>query len=207
MSNHLSTPLRRVSILAIDRVFASTLMQAKDFFHLASLRHGKQLGQGLNASFETRLVSPDGKPVTSFSDVVLPVDGALEDTDIIILPAFWDDFDTLCQRYPQILPWLRAQHARGAVLCAEANGAFWLAEAGLLDGKEATTYWRFFSTFAERFPRVHLNQDKHLTDADNLYCTGGPTSACDLYIYLIERFCGANIAQAVARDILYEVQR
>ena len=132
MSNHLSTPLRRVSILAIDRVFASTLMQAKDFFHLASLRHGKQLGQGLNASFETRLVSPDGKPVTSFSDVVLPVDGALEDTDIIILPAFGDDFDTLCQRYPQVVPWLREQHARGAVLCAEATGVFWLAEAGLL---------------------------------------------------------------------------
>ena len=167
MSTHLTAPLRRVSILAIDRVFASTLMQAKDFFHLASLRHGKQLGQGLNATFETRLVSPDGLPVSSFSNVMLPVDGSLEDTDIIILPAFWDDFDTLCERYPQILPWLRAQHARGAVLCAEATGVFWLAEAGLLEGKEATTYWRFFNSFAERFPGVHLNQDKHLTDADN----------------------------------------
>ncbi|MDP0880705.1 hypothetical protein Q6276_28140, partial [Klebsiella variicola] len=60
-------------------------------------------------------------------------------------------------------------------------------------GKEATTYWRFFNAFSERFPKVQLNQDKHLTDADNLYCAGGTTSACDLYIYLIERFCGANI--------------
>ena len=207
MSTQLSTPLRRVSVLATDQVFASTLMQAKDFFHLASLRHGKQLGQGFNASFETRLVSPDNQPVGSFSNVTLPVDGGLDDADIIILPAFWGDFDTLCERYPQVMPWLREQHARGAVLCAAATGVFWLAEAGLLDGKEATTYWRFFNTFAERFPQVNLNQDKHLTDADNLYCAGGPTSACDLYIYLIERFCGANIAQAVARDILYEVQR
>ncbi|WP_324728197.1 GlxA family transcriptional regulator [Pseudomonas chlororaphis] len=174
---------------------------------MASLRYGKQLGQGLTPAFETRLVSPDGKPVCSFSNVMLPVDGALEDTDVIILPAFWDDFETLCQRYPQILPWLRQQHARGAVLCGEATGVFWLAEAGLLDGKEATTYWRFFNAFSERFPKVQLNQDKHLTDADNLYCAGGTTSACDLYIYLIERFCGANVAQAVARDILYEVQQ
>ena len=128
MSNQLSTPLRRVSILAIDRVFASTLMQAKDFFHLASLRHNKQLGQGFTPSFETRLVSPDGNPVNSFSDVTLTVDGALEDTDIIILPTFWEDFDTLFLRYPQVLPWLREQHARGAVLCAEATGVFWLAE-------------------------------------------------------------------------------
>ena len=199
--------LRRVSILAIDNVFASTLMQAKDFFHLASLRYGKQLGLGLQPMFETRLVSPDGQPVRSFSDVLLPVDGELEETDVIILPAFWDDFDALCQRYPQVLPWLCQQHARGAVLCGEASGVFWLAEAGLLDGKEATTYWRFFNQFSERFPKVSLNQDKHLTDADNLYCAGGTTSACDLYIYLIERFCGANVAQAVARDTLYEVQR
>jgi transcriptional regulator GlxA family with amidase domain len=130
MSNQASTPLRRVSILAIDRVFASTLMQAKDFFHLASLRYGKQLGHGLTPAFETRLVSPDGQPVNSFSDVKMPVDGGLENADIIVIPAFWDDFDTLCKRYPQVLPWLRQQHARGAVLCGEATGVFWLAEAG-----------------------------------------------------------------------------
>nr|WP_191622489.1 GlxA family transcriptional regulator [Pseudomonas fluorescens] len=174
---------------------------------MASLRYGRQMGLGLQPLFETRLVSPDGLPVDSFSNVQLPVDGGLEHADIIILPAFSDDFDTLRQRYPQVLDWLREQHARGAVLCGEASGVFWLAEAGLLDGKEATTYWRFFNSFAERFPKVRLNQDKHLTDADNVYCAGGTTSACDLYIYLIERFCGANVAQAVARDILYEVQR
>jgi transcriptional regulator GlxA family with amidase domain len=207
MSTHASAPLRRVSILAIDGVFASTLMQAKDFFHLAALRYSKQLGLGRVPAFETRMVSPDGKPVRSFSDVVLPVDGDLGQSDVIVIPAFWDDFDALRLRYPQVIPWLREQHASGAVLCGEASGVFWLAESGLLDGKEATTYWRFFNDFGERFPKVLLNQEKHLTDADNLYCAGGTTSACDLYIYLIERFCGANVAQAVARDILYEVQR
>jgi transcriptional regulator GlxA family with amidase domain len=207
MSIQPNAPLRRVSILAIDGIFASTLMQAKDFFHLASLRYGKQLGQGFKPAFETRLVSPDGKEVRSFSGVVIPVDGALEHSDVIILPAFVEDFDTLRERYPQILPWLREQHARGAVLCGEASGVFWLGDSGLLDGKEATTYWRFFNEFAERFPNVLLNQEKHLTDADNLYCAGGSISACDLYIYLIERFCGAHVAQTVARDILYEVQR
>lgn len=199
--------LRRVSILAVDKVMAATLMQAKDFFHMASLRYGKQTGRGLTPVFESRLVSPDGLPVKSFSDVILPVSGALEDADIIILPAHWDDFDALGARYPQVVPWLRAQHARGAVLCAEASGVFWLAAAGLLDGREATTYWRFFEEFRQRFPQVILNPDKHLTDADNVYCAGGPVSACDLYIYLIERFCGASVAQAVSRDILYEVQR
>ena len=199
--------LKRISILATDCVFASTLMQAKDFFHMASLRFGKLQGQGLTPQFEIRLISPDGQPVNSFSGVAIAVDGALDESDIVILPAFWDDFDALCQRHPQVLSWLKQRHAAGSAICGEATGVFWMAQAGLLDGKEATTYWRFFREFAERFPRVLLNQDKHLSDADNLYCAGGVTSACDLYIYLIERYCGAGIAQGVARDILYETQR
>lgn len=202
-----SSPLRRVSILATEGVFASTLMQAKDFFHMASLRYGKQQGLGLTETFEIRLVSPDGQPVRSFSNVMIPVDGGLDASDVIILPTFWDDFNALRQRHPQVLRWLLERHAAGSAICGEAKGVFWMAEAGLLDGKEATTYWRFFREFAERFPRVLLNQDKHLSDADNLYCAGGVTSACDLYIYLIERYCGASVAQGVARDILYEVQR
>ncbi|MBD1553302.1 GlxA family transcriptional regulator [Pseudomonas typographi] len=199
--------LRRVCILATDKVFASTLMQAKDFFHLASLRHGVQLEQGPTPSFETRLVSPDGEAVQTFSGVRMGVDGALEDADVILLPAFWESFDVLLQRYPQVLPWLKAQHQRGAVLCGEASGVFWLAETGLLDGFEATTYWRFFDTFRQRFPKVQLNPDKHLTDAGHVYCTAGMTSSSDLYIYLIEHFCGLRVAQGVARDILFEVQR
>ncbi|WP_263142579.1 GlxA family transcriptional regulator [Pseudomonas sp. RIT-PI-AD] len=174
---------------------------------MASLRHGKLQGLGLTPSFVTRLVSPDGEPVRSFSDVRIPVDGALDEADVIILPAFWDDFDALSARHPQVFDWLRAHHAAGGTICGEATGVFWMAGAGLLDGKEATTYWRFFREFAERFPQVLLNTEKHLSDADNLYCAGGVTSACDLYIYLIERFCGADVAQAVARDILHEVQR
>ena len=207
MVNHQSGALRRVSILATDGVFASTLMQAKDFFHMAGIRYARQQRLGDQPPFEILLVSPDGQPVNSFSNVRVPVDSGLEACDVIILPAFWDDFDALSRRYPQVLDWLRLQHAGGTAICGEASGVFWMAEAGLLDGKEATTYWRFFREFAERFPKVLLNQDKHLSDADNLYCAGGVTSACDLYIYLIERYCGAGVAQGVARDILYEVQR
>ncbi|MFG0415857.1 MULTISPECIES: GlxA family transcriptional regulator [Pseudomonas] len=174
---------------------------------MAGIRHARQQGLGHEPPFEIHLVSPDGLPVNSFSKVQVPVDGGLDACDVIILPAFWDDFDALSRRYPQVLEWLRRQHAAGSAICGEASGVFWMAEAGLLDGKEATTYWRFFREFAERFPKVLLNQDKHLSDADNLYCASGVTSACDLYIYLIERYCGTGVAQGVARDILYEVQR
>ena len=202
-----ATPLTRICILATEGVFAATLMQARDFFHMAGMRYSKQQGLEQATNFQIRVVSPDGVDVTSFSQANIQVDGSLESADVIILPAFWGDFDALRQRHPQITTWLREQHDAGASICGEATGVFWMAETGLLDGKEATTYWRFFREFAERFPKVLLNQDKHISDADNLYCAGGVTSACDMYIYLIERYCGATVAQGVARDILYETQR
>jgi transcriptional regulator GlxA family with amidase domain len=207
ISNSPTALPRRIHILAIDRVFATTAMQPKDLFHLAELRHGRLPDAHPESLLDTCLVSPGGRAATTFSGVVLPVDGDLGDAEVIILPAFGGDFDSLKARYPRVIPWLRAQHARGALLCAEASGVYWLAEAGLLDGKEATTYWRFFEDFAQRYPQVLLNPDKHLTDADSLYCAAGSTSSCDLYVYLIERFCGVAVAQAVSREILFEVQR
>jgi transcriptional regulator GlxA family with amidase domain len=128
-------------------------MQAKDFFHMAGLRFGKQEGLGLTPLVQIRLVSPDGKPVTAFSGDVLPVDGTWTSRS--------GDHPGLLGRLRQPhlapspgRPWLRSA-MRGRVSAAKATGVFWLAEAGLLDGKEATTYWRFFDQFATRFPRSH----------------------------------------------------
>ncbi|HDZ56585.1 MAG TPA: GlxA family transcriptional regulator [Pseudomonas xinjiangensis] len=210
--NHLQlpgTPLREVVILATDGVVGSTLMQAKDFFFMASLRDGRQRGLGLTPAFRTSIIAVDSDPVISFSQDRMPVDASLEamHPQLILLPAFWGDFDQMLERYPSVVPWLKAEYERGTIISAEATGVFWVAAAGLLDGKEATTYWRFFDEFSRRFPRVVLNREKHITDADRIICAAGVTSACDMYIHLIEHFCGSQVAQAVARDTLYEIQR
>ena len=75
----------RIAILATDGVFAATLMQARDFFHMAGLRHSKQQGLGPTSAFQIRVVSPDGQAVTSFSEAVIPVDGHLGEAEVIIL--------------------------------------------------------------------------------------------------------------------------
>lgn len=211
MQSNLPPPptLSQVAILATDGTIGATLMQAKDFFYMASLRDGRRRGLGLVPGFRTSIVSPDERPVTSFSQDPVPIDTRLEglQPQIILIPPFWGDFDQLRGRYPGVIPWLQAEHARGTLIGASATGVFWLAAAGLLDGQEAATYWRFFDEFARRFPRVSLNRERHITDSAGVLCASGVTSAGDLYIHLIERFCGVSIAQAVARDALYEVHR
>lgn len=204
-----SASLSAVAILATDGVITSTLSQARDFFHMASLREGRHRGIGLSPAYQTLTLSADDQPVTAFSQECVPTDRRFDQAqpELIVLPAFWGDFDQLLKRYPDVIPWLQREHTRGATIAAQATGVFWLAAAGLLDGREATTYWRFFDEFSARFPKVLLNRDKHITDAEHVYCAAGVTSASDLYIHLIQHFCGDHIAQAVARDTLFETQR
>ncbi|MGI3129763.1 GlxA family transcriptional regulator [Halopseudomonas pachastrellae] len=207
--NSNAAPLRQVAILATDDTITSTLAQAKDFFYMASLNTGRQQGLGLTPGFEARVVTPDARPAISFNRDPIPAQGTIDETEpqLIILPAFWGDFDLLQQRYPQVLPWLQQQSQRGALIGAVATGAFWLAAAGLLDGREATTYWRFHDEFAHRFPKVELQRDKHLTDAGQALCAAGISSGRDLFVHLAERLCSPEVSRTLARDVFYEVQR
>ncbi|MGV8604845.1 GlxA family transcriptional regulator, partial [Pseudomonas aeruginosa] len=78
---------------------------------MASLRHGKKQGLGLQPTFSTRILSPDGQPERSFSGDSIAVDGPLAACDIVVMPDFWGDFDALERRYTQIVTWLRRRHA------------------------------------------------------------------------------------------------
>src|SRR5690606_15282978 len=135
------------------------------------------------------------QPVETFSGTRIAVDAALGETDIVILPAFWGNFDALCRQYQPVLPSLRHCHAGGTGVWREATGVFWRGAAGLLDAKEATTHWRLAAESVRRSPRVHFTAAKFMSDSGDRYCARGTTSACDLYRYLAERSCGANIAK------------
>lgn len=201
--------LRQVAILATDFTVTSTLAQARDVFYMASLNTGRQLGQGLTPGFEVLTVTPDGQPVTGFSHDPIHAEASIHDVtpQLIILPSFWADFDQLHGQYPEVAPWLQQQSQAGALIGAVALGAFWPAAAGLLDGREATTYWRLHDEYQRRFPAVDLQRDKHLTDAGGVLCAAGISSARDLFVHLAERLCSPEVSRTLARDAFYEVQR
>ena len=164
--------------------------------------------QGLPLPYAVNVIAAQAEPVMTSAGLALvaePLPGADTPCDTLVIAGGWGVYGAA--EDPQLVEWVRQKARHSRRMTSVCTGAFLLAASGLLDGKEATTYWRFFDEFKQRFPSVRLNQDKHLTDADNLFCAGGPVSACDLYIHLIERFCGAHVAQAVSRDTLYEVQR
>ena len=103
---------------------------------------------------------------------------------------------------PAVLAALRAAHAAGARLVAICTGAFTLAEAGLLDGRPATTHWAHAARFADRFPRVRLDARPLYVDDGEILTSAGVTAGLDLCLHVVRRDFGAAVANAAARRLV-----
>jgi len=99
---------------------------------------------------------------------------------------------------------LRRVHKRGTVIASACVGAFVLAEAGLLDGRPATTHWGLCDQFAARFPDVRLLPERLLVDDGDILTAGGVMAWTDLGLRLVERFRGPARMRALARHLLLD---
>jgi transcriptional regulator GlxA family with amidase domain len=160
--------------------------------------------------FRVRIASIDGASVTSLCSLGLTPECAIRDikrTDIIILPASgWDVQDRIA-RHTALLPWLRKWHSQGAYIAGICTGVAFLAECGLLDGRQATTHWGVADILRERYPKVHWRPEQFVTEDGRLFCSGGVYASIDLSLYLVEKFCGHEIALQCAKALLLSMPR
>jgi transcriptional regulator GlxA family with amidase domain len=77
----------------------------------------------------------------------------------------------------------------------------------MLDGKRATTHWALADRFREKYPKVKWMPELMVTEDGNLYCGGGVHAALDLTLYLVEKFCGHDIAMESAKALLIDMPR
>lgn len=102
---------------------------------------------------------------------------------------------------------LREAYDRGARVVSICSGAFALAEAGLLDGRRATTHWRYAEIFAARFPKVRLDPDVLYVDEGRVLTSAGSAAGLDLCLHLVRRDHGSAVANAVARRLVLPPHR
>ncbi|MGW5852684.1 GlxA family transcriptional regulator [Streptomyces sp. NPDC055254] len=122
---------------------------------------------------------------------------------VIALP--WADFRT--PPGPAVLDALTAAHQRGALVAGHCVGAFALAAAGLLDGRRATTHWRFAALLAARHPAVTVEPDALYIDEGSVITGAGAAAGFDLCLHLLRREYGAAAANAIARDLVLPSHR
>lgn len=129
---------------------------------------------------------------------------ALRQASIIVVPA-WRN---VAERPPEaLLAALRRAHRRGATLVGLCLGAFVLAEAGLLDGRRATTHWRWAGEFARRFPQVTLDPEVLYVDEGDVLTSAGTAAGIDCCLHILRKRLGSELANRVARRMVVPPHR
>ncbi len=200
----------RISVLALDGLWATGFTVTLDAFVLANSFSARQMGgapyfdvsvvgvrrkvrSGQGWTIPVRTITPDLKPDwiivpalnTGTPDRLLP---ALERPDVK-------------QATVQLLKW----HAEGARIAASCIGVFLLAETGLLDQREATTTWWLAPLFRQRYPSVRLNESRMLVPSDVGVTAGAAMGHLDLALWLI-RQSSPELATTVSRYLLADIR-
>jgi AraC family transcriptional activator FtrA len=128
----------------------------------------------------------------------------LDRADTIVIPGWRDTHEVppaslTCR--------LRRAHERGARLCSICSGVFVLAAAGLLEGRRATTHWRYAQTLARMYPQVEVLPDALYVDEGDIVTSAGSAAGLDMLIHLVRRDHGAGIANQVARRLVIPPHR
>ncbi len=155
--------------------------------------------------FET--CSAKGRSVRSQYGMQMQAQNGLERllaAGTIVIPG-WEGIDA---PVPQaLLDVLRRAHERGARLLSICSGAFVLAATGLLDGRRATTHWRYAETLHRRYPKVRVDPNVLYVDEGNILTSAGSAAGLDLCLHLVRRDFGSAIANHVARRLVIPPHR
>lgn len=128
----------------------------------------------------------------------------LQQASLIIVPG-WRGAET---PVPEALRHaLQSAHANGARIASICSGVFVLAAAGLLDGKNATTHWRYTDLLAAKFPQINVDPDVLFFENDGIYTSAGSAAGLDLGLHIIRQDFGAKAAASVARRLVLPAQR
>jgi transcriptional regulator GlxA family with amidase domain len=157
--------------------------------------------------FDFRVCSiTPGAPVSNATGVTLTAPYGLEamdDADLIAVPAA-----AVRLEYPEeFLDALRRAYDRGAILLSICSGAFALGAAGLLDGRDCTTHWRYSDALQRRFPKACVDPDVLFVDAGQIITSAGTSAGIDAALHLVRRELGSSVANTIARNMVVPPQR
>jgi len=129
---------------------------------------------------------------------------ALASADTIIVPGWRDPAEVPPLR---LIEALRRAHRRGARVVSICSGVFVLAAAGLLDGKRATTHWRYTEALRARHPAIRVEPDVLYVEEGRVFTSAGSAAGIDLCLHLVRLDHGAEIANQVARRLVVAPHR
>lgn len=183
---------------------ASSVVGMTDAFNIAS-NLAIQSGRAEElASFQTSVVTSDGRSVRAFGGIPIASNGSLPTltlNDIVVIPPIVGDVERVLRREYELVRWLRMRAGSAAIISSVCSGAFLLAEAGLLKGKRATTNPALAALFHRRYPGITLQTEQRLVSQLSVITAGTTTAYIDLAVHIVERVAGYDLALLTAKAL------
>ncbi|WP_094572802.1 GlxA family transcriptional regulator [Mucilaginibacter xinganensis] len=185
--------MKEIAILVHEDAVFSTVSGAMDMLiHTNRLFHesGKPL------PFKIMLVGEKSsneylhhpEPYVGYSNIA-----NMKKPGLIIVPAFYGDRGAIPQKHQMLINWINRMNKSGTEVASLCSGSYFLAEAGLLNGKSCTAHWFDKDDITSRYPAVNFLSDLVITDDCGIYTSGGAFSSLNLVLYLIDKFCGREV--------------
>jgi transcriptional regulator GlxA family with amidase domain len=205
------SPPVSISLLALPESMPAALYGLYEVFSSVGLAWSELTGELAAAEpLAVQIVAAQAAPFTSPLGTPVAPHAAIDavmDTDIIVVGDLALAADTDPRgRWPRESAWLRERYQAGCTLCSVCTGSILLADAGLLDGEEATSHWSVTGLFKAYYSGVRLHPERILSlggPEQRLITSGGAAAWEDLALYLIARFCSESEAVRMAKLYLF----
>ena len=157
----------------------------------------------LSTGFQVSTVAATREPVTCVGVMTLTPHYTFADcprSDIIVIPGG----NRAPSKDKRVIDWIVASSGRAEATLSVCTGAFVLASAGLLNGKEATTHWSAVNSLRKQFPKITVHGDQRVVDCEKVVTSAGVSAGIDGALHLVARLSGRSEAEKVARYMEYE---
>jgi transcriptional regulator GlxA family with amidase domain len=186
----------QVGFLVLDHVYNSELIAPYDVFH-HTVFHTKP-------GMKLFTISLDGKPVTTFEGLRLESDYSIANApaiDVLVIPSAEHNMDSDLKNI-ELKEWVKKTSEKSTYVVTLCDGAFILANTGLLNGKKATTFPADVAAFRKLFPQV-LTQENYSFVHDGKFLTSqGGAKSYDVAMYLVDLLYGEKVAHGIGRGLV-----
>lgn len=128
-------------------------------------------------------------------------------TDLIIVPSLNHNYDQAIKVNAELIDWISERYQDGTCVASMCTGAYLLAAAGILDGKNCSTHWSAADQLKQLYPKIKLQTGQLITDEEGIYTNGGAYSFLNLILYLVEKYYDRETAIYCSKVFQIEMDR
>jgi len=193
---------KRVGILIFPAVEVLDFCGPYEVFSVTRLSEERRRDE--TSPFEVHLVAQSGEPVVATGGLRVIPDATLETCpplDILVVPGGWGTRKEISNQ--RLLTWISERAKQVETLTSVCTGAMLLGQAGLLDGRRATTHWRTLDRMRQSFPAVTVEDKLHVVEDGHVLTSAGISAGIDMALRVVARYFGDAVGRATARHMEY----